>query len=369
MSDLSGQRLGKYLIDEKIAIGGMAEIYRAHTSFSEPVAIKVIHPTLAEEPKFIQMFLDEAKIVSFLRHPNIVQVYDFGKVEDTYYFSMEWIDGKPLSSVIHRQQELNIPFPADIALIIAIDVLKGLYYAHERRDRFDRPLGIVHRDVSPPNILLTRTGMAKITDFGIAEAEHKVIQTNPGIIRGKFSYMSPEQSRGESVDFRSDIFAVGIVLYEMLSARRLFLREQDTETLKAVRACDVPPLKNFRSDVPEAVERMVRRALSPQKARRQENAIAFAEDLWGEVKKMHAQPKHVQVAQFLKVLYPWETFVGVEEPLRVLLRRWKEGQRSRQMVGRPAWYSRVLQIAVRNRYPINVILALFGILAAEWLSR
>ncbi len=347
----------------------MAEIYRAHTSFDEPVAIKVIHPKLAEEAKFVQMFLDEAKIVSFLRHPNIVQVYDFGKVEDTYYFSMEWIDGKPLSSMIRRQQELCIPFPVDIALIISIDILKGLFYAHERRDRFDRPLGIVHRDISPPNILLTRSGMAKITDFGIAEAEHRVVRTNPGIIRGKFSYMSPEQSRGESVDFRSDLFAVGIVLYEMLSARRLFLRGQDTETLKAVRACEIPPLKEFRSDVPETVERIIRKALSPQKSRRQESAITFAEELWAEVKKRHMQPKHVLVAQFLKVLYPWETFVGVDEPLRVLLRRWKDGPKVREVVGQPPWHSRAFQIAVRNRYPIHLILALIGILAAEWLSR
>jgi serine/threonine protein kinase len=369
LTDLSGIRLGKYLLDEKIAVGGMAEIYRAHTSFDEPVAIKVIHPRLAEEAKFVQMFLDEAKIVSCLRHPNVVQVYDFGKVEDTYYFSMEWIDGKPLSSVIRRQQELNIPFPIDIALIIAIDALKGLYYAHERRDRFDRPLNIVHRDVSPPNILLTRAGVAKITDFGIAEAKHKVIQTNPGIIRGKFSYMSPEQSRGESVDQRSDVFALGIVLWEMLSARRLFLRDEDNETLKAVRECEIPPFDRFREDVPESLERVILRALAPLKTNRQASAIVLAEELWVELKRMRPKPKHTLVAQFMKVLYPWETFVGVNEPLKVLLRRWKDGQISRVVVGSPPWRRQAFEIAVQNRYPLNVILGFLGILAAEWLSR
>jgi eukaryotic-like serine/threonine-protein kinase len=370
LTELKGSRLGRYLVDEKIAVGGMAEIYRAHTSLGEPVAIKVIHPQFSADPKFVQMFLDEAKIVVGLKHTNIVQVFDFGRVSDTYYFSMEWIDGKALSSVVKRQMELNIPFPLDVAIVILIDVLKGLGHAHTRRDRFDRELGIVHRDVSPPNILLARSGLSKIADFGIADAEHKVIQTHPGIIRGKFSYMSPEQSRGEVVDQRSDVFSSGIVLYELLTGFRLFLRDQDLETIQAVRVCQVPPLSMYRDDVPESLEKVIRKALAPSRNRRYSTAIEFAGDLYHELKRINPKASRKLIAEFMKVLFPWETFVGAEEPLPVLLARWKQRGRARS---RPPVHrsgaTNVSTFLYRHRYAASMAIGALALLVAEWVAR
>jgi serine/threonine-protein kinase len=361
LSELKGKTLGLYTIDERIAIGGMAEIYRAHTNSGEPAAVKVIHPRLAQESKFVQMFLDEAKIVVNLKHPNIVQIYDFGRIENTYYLSMEWIDGKSLSSVIQRQLELNSPFPVEVALVIAIDILKGLHHAHTRTDRFQKELAIVHRDVSPPNILLNREGMSKIADFGIADAEHKVIETRPGIIRGKFSYMSPEQSKGEVVDARSDIFSFGIVLHEMLLGKRLFLRTNDAETIAAVRTGFVPSLVKERNDVSEALERIVRKALYVDRNKRYRTAQEFASALWFELQRFDLGASHKDVARFLKVLFPWETFVGIDEPLKVLLKRFRERGKNRAFV--------VERIRVKTKELwIHGSFALAALLIAELLA-
>jgi serine/threonine protein kinase len=365
---VKGQRLGKYFVDERIAVGGMAEIYRAHSSIGEPVAIKLIHPRYAQDPKFVQMFLDEAKIAIQLRHPNIVEMLEFGRVEETYFFSMEWIDGKALSAIAKRQQELNLPFPVDVALVILIDLLKGLEYAHSRRDRFDRPLGIVHRDVSPPNILITRAGVAKLADFGIADAESKVIKTKPGVIRGKFSYMSPEQSRGEPVDARSDVFSAGIVLWEILSGRRLFLREAEIETLEAVRKAEIPRLDRYRDDVPPGLERVLEKALAAEARKRYGSAMEFARALWRELKAIHSGAGHRTTAEFMKVLFPWKTFVGVEEPLKELLARMKRrkgavASKAEEDLWGPADFFQ------RNRWPITLAAAFAAVLAAEWLAR
>ncbi len=367
MSTLTQGRFGTYLIDERIAVGGMAEIYRAHTSSGEPVAIKVILPRLAEEQKFIQMFLDEAKIAVALRHPNIVQMLDFGKIDDTYFFSMEWVDGKPLSAVIRRQMELSLSFPVEVAILIMVHACRGLAYAHSRRDRFDRPLGIVHRDISPPNILLMRTGKAKVADFGIADAKHKAIQTLPGVIRGKFSYMSPEQARGEVVDHRSDIFSLGIVLHELLTGSRLFLREQDTETLKAVRECKIPNLADVRPDVSPTLERIVQKSLHPNKAKRYFSAWEMGQELKKVLAHEYADIESTAVAEFLKVLYPWETFIGVQQPVKELLAKWRERERigflRAQSPPMPVWMRTVLS----HRYEIAVALGMLTIGALELL--
>jgi len=254
-----------------------------------------------------------------------------------------------------------------VALVIAIDVLKGLHHAHTKTDRFGKELAIVHRDVSPPNILMNREGISKIADFGIADAEHKVIETRPGIIRGKFSYMSPEQSKGDNVDARSDIFSFGIVLHEMLMGKRLFLRGNDAETVAAVRACFVPSLIKERKDVSEQLERMVRKALHPDRNKRYLTAQDFASDLWFELQRFDRGASHKDVAQFMKVLFPWETFVGVEEPLKVLLKRFRErGHHRAIVVERKRIFTKELWIHASLGFGALIIAELLAHLFSSW---
>jgi serine/threonine protein kinase len=188
--DLVGKRFGRYRIAQKIGIGGMAEVYRAETSSDKGIAIKKIMASFTNSEKFIKMFLDEAKIMITLRHPNIVELYDFGKIEDVYYLAMEYVNGKPLGSLIRRQIKKRMMFPPGLAVYVAMEICSGLDYAHNKKDSFNQVVNIVHRDISPPNILISWDGEVKIADFGIAKAANKVILTKPGILKGKFSYMS-----------------------------------------------------------------------------------------------------------------------------------------------------------------------------------
>lgn len=346
-------------MDRKVAVGGMAEIYQAHSTSGDKVAIKKIHPNLALQPKFVQMFLDEARIVIRLRHPNIVQLLDFGKISETYFFSLEWVDGKALSEIIIRQRQKEIPFPVDVALIIAIDVCEGLDYAHFRSDPYDRPLNIVHRDVSPPNVMVTREGVSKVTDFGIADIREKGTQTQPGIIRGKFSYMSPEQSRGGTLDRRSDVFSLGIVLYESLMSTRLFLREKELDTIEAVRKCQVPSMRAARGDISLALEEAIMKALSPSPRNRHPTSAEFGAALRTILQREYARSDRTTVTRFLKYLFPEEEFVGAAEPLPT-----------------PAWtppsiatkeriVSGLVGRLLSFRYPISLVLGILTVLAAE----
>lgn len=347
----------------------MAEIYRAFSEPGEPVAIKMILPEYASQPKFVQMFLDEARIVVTLRHPNIVQLLDFGKIEDTYFFSMEWVDGKPLSTIIKRQIELGVPFPIEDALLIGVDVCEGLAYAHAKTDRFDRPLGIVHRDISPPNVLVTRDCVAKIADFGIADAQNKGIQTQPGIIRGKFSYMSPEQASGVPTDKRSDVFSLGVVLWEILTSRRLFLREKEVDTLMAVRKCDIPPIRPLNSLVSPALESVLSKALAKEPHRRYASAEKLGHGLQNVLSDEYPDASGKHIAQFLKVLFPAERFFGLDEPTNIVVLKWKEEQERKIHDARhPAVHPWVKKLT-EHRAPISVLLALATLAAAEWLAR
>lgn len=301
-------RFGKYIIERKIAVGGMAEIYLARTRSNERVALKRIHPNLLADSKFVQMFLDEARTVIQLRHPNIVQLMDFGKVHDSYFFTMEWIDGKSLGEVVQQQVAKNVHFPVDVVLWIGLDICEGLAYAHVKRDHYDQPLGIIHRDISPPNILVTTSCQFKVADFGIAEIRNKGVQTQPGVIRGKFSYMSPEQSYGDPLDHRSDLFSVGIVLYELLLSKRLFLRENEQATIEAVRKCNIPSLAKSRSDIPAELDDVLRKVLSEDPKDRYPDAPSFADDLARVLKKYYPQSKRQSVKKYLNHLFPMSGF-------------------------------------------------------------
>jgi serine/threonine protein kinase len=274
---LTGQ-LGPYSLVKKIAVGGMAEIYRAIVPDTEPlrqVAIKVIHPNNSEDPDFVRMLLDEARLAVRLKHPNIVTTYDLGKEGEQYYLVMELVEGIDLFRLEQRGADLRMNIPVPIAAYVTREVAKGLHFAHELPDADGKPLNVVHRDVSPQNVLLSYDGAVKLTDFGIAKAEGRSEQTQVGIIKGKYYYMSPEQSAGTRLDRRTDIFACGILLYEMLAGEMLYFDQSVERLLEKVRKAEVPQISKRRPDTPPELERIMMRALK----RRPEDRYRTAEEM------------------------------------------------------------------------------------------
>nr|HPM41186.1 serine/threonine-protein kinase [bacterium] len=239
MSDFEPKQFGKYFLIEKLAVGGMAEIYKAKTfgvdGFEKELAIKRILPHCAADKDFITMLVAEAKLSVMLSHANIVQVYDLGKVGEDYFISMEFIHGVNLRDIMYHAREAKVPIPLDISVYIISEICKGLDYAHRKTDQNNSPLDIVHRDVSPQNVLLSYEGEVKIVDFGIAKAAMNISHTMAGILKGKIAYMSPEQATGQTVDNRTDIFSTGILLYEIVTGTKLFTGESQFEVLKKIR--------------------------------------------------------------------------------------------------------------------------------------
>lgn len=273
----------KYSILSKIDAGGMAEVWKGKATslrgFEKLVAIKRVLPNLAANKKFISMFLDEARLSLYLNHANVVQTFDIGMSENAYFIVMEWVDGGNLKSVLDTARERGFRIPLEQAVFICIEICKGLSHAHNRRDPQDRPLKIVHRDISPPNVLLSREGEVKLVDFGLAKAVSQLTQTDPGIVKGKFSYLSPEATLGEEVDERADIFATGIVLWEMLAGRRLFDGETDLKTVELVRAAKIPSLRAYNADVDEQVEAIIHKALARDPRHRFQSSEALGHEL------------------------------------------------------------------------------------------
>lgn len=280
---MSSNHHQRYRVIERIAAGGMAEVYRAESAglegFKKTVAIKRVLPHLAEKKQFIGMFLDEARLSAHLNHSNCVQVFDIGVGDNTYFIVMEFVDGSDLKAVLEHLQQHNRKIPVGLALLIACKICEGLSYAHEARDNRDRLLGIVHRDISPPNVLLTRHGEVKVVDFGLAKANSQLERSEPGIIKGKFSYLSPEAALGESVDLRTDLFAVGVILWEMLAGRRLFLGETDLQTVRLVQAAEIPDIRRFNPDVNPQIDAVVRRSLARDPRQRYQSAREMGADI------------------------------------------------------------------------------------------
>ena len=261
----------------------MAEVFRGEATsvagFKKQVAIKRVLSHLASNEKFIRMFLDEARLSARLTHTNIVQVFDIGHVENTYFIVMEFIDGVNLKHLIEHLRNKKQPFPMNVAVHLATKVCEGLHYAHELTDSEGRPLHIVHRDISPPNVLLSKRGEVKITDFGLAKAASAVEKTEPGVVKGKFSYLAPETAMGQEADAQADIFAVGIMLWEMLAGRKLFQGDSDYATVKLVQQAVVPSIRTLNSAVPEDLERILQVALAKDKRQRYPTAQAMSEEL------------------------------------------------------------------------------------------
>ncbi|MFW5920390.1 MAG: serine/threonine-protein kinase PknK [Polyangiales bacterium] len=275
---------GKYQLLELLARGGMAEVFKAKShgveGFEKILVIKRILPELAANPRFVEMFINEAKIAVSLSHANIVQVFDLGRADDTYFIAMEFVAGYDLATLMQRSRQHGRPLPYELAVYVVSEIAKGLDYAHRRRDSQMRPLNIVHRDVSPQNVLMSFEGEVKLTDFGIAKARTTVEEdADTGVLKGKYAYMAPEQARDEQVDARSDLFALGTVLYEALSGSNPFLASSTYETVKRVQNVDAPPLAQVAPDVPEELADIVTRTMHPDPGERHPNAGRLYEDL------------------------------------------------------------------------------------------
>lgn len=275
--------LGKYQLLKRIATGGMAEIFVARVSgipgFEKIVVVKRILPQLASNQEFIQMFLDEARIAATLHHPNIVQMYDIGAVDGNYFISMEYLHGEDIRHLMKALRQKGEGLPLEHALNIIIGMSAGLHYAHEKVGFDGKPLGIVHRDVTPQNVFVTYDGGVKIVDFGIAKASNRAHETRFGTLKGKIPYMSPEQCRSEPLDRRSDIFAIGIMLYELTTGMRLFKGSSEFEVLKKIVEQPIVPPSAVRPGYPAALEAIVLKALAKDKEKRYQTAQELQADL------------------------------------------------------------------------------------------
>jgi eukaryotic-like serine/threonine-protein kinase len=293
----------RYKVLEKVAAGGMAEVYRAESAglegFKKIVAIKRVLPHLSEKKQFIGMFLDEARVSAHLSHSNCVQVFDIGVGDNTYFIVMEYVDGSDLKGVIEHRRKHNQAFPIEEAMLICVRICEGLAYAHELVDGKGESLHIVHRDMSPPNVLITRHGEVKIVDFGLAKANSQLERSEPGIIKGKFSYLSPEAAKGLPVDGRTDIFAVGIILWELLAGRRLFMGESDLETVRMVQAARVPSIREINRAVTPELERVLMKALTEDPDQRYQRARDFGTALNQLLFKMGRSVSSFDIAELV----------------------------------------------------------------------
>lgn len=296
-------RLGPYLLGERLGLGGMAEVYVGARAgphgFAKKFAIKRILPELAKDPRFVAMFVDEARICAGLQHPNIVQVVDFGESDGELFMTMEYVDGtsvaRLLRSVAGRQQS----FPLSILVLIARDVLRGLAYAHEATSDEGRPLGLVHRDVSPGNVLVSRAGEVKLGDFGIVRSEVVDRRTNPGELKGKLGYMSPEQVIGAEVDPRSDLFAAGILLAEMLITCPLFGGKNELEVLTRIHEADITTFTRRAKDLPAELVAITQRSLAREPRARFQSAREFVQALEAFTDSERLTLDHSELAQWM----------------------------------------------------------------------
>ncbi len=278
-------RFGRYTIVDPIAVGGMAEIYRARiTNNTEGadriIVIKKVIANLSKNEEFLQMFEEEIKITVGLTHPNIIQIYDYGKVDDQYFMAMEYVEGKNLRQFVKRLADMKSMFSIDMSCHIIVQTCQALGFAHNFRDRLSgKSLGIVHRDISPQNVMISYDGAVKLFDFGIAKAKSANESTQAGVIKGKPSYLSPEQINGEELDGRSDIFALGIVLWELLTAKRLFVSDSDMGVLRMIQSAKIEPPSTFNPAVPQQLDAIVLKALSRDKTKRYQTAEEFQRDL------------------------------------------------------------------------------------------
>ncbi len=308
-----GARFGPYILIKRVAYGGMAEIYLAKTQgiggFEKVLALKVIHEKYSQDREFVDMLIDEAKISVQLSHGNICQVFDLGCIDTTYYIAMEFIDGKDLYQLLVQCSELEIDIPFDIIAYLAMETAAGLQYAHNKSDNYGRALNLIHRDISPQNVLVSYDGEVKIVDFGIAKAARRSRETESGVIKGKFFYMSPEQAWGDDIDSRTDIFSTGINLYEMITGEMLYNEEKALVLLDKVRKAEIPPMRQKRRDLPPSLEQIVLRALARDRDERYRAAGALQGALSGFLYGNWPNFSRGRVRDFMRQVFGDQRFV------------------------------------------------------------
>jgi serine/threonine protein kinase/Flp pilus assembly protein TadD len=309
-------RFGKYQLLKKIAVGGMAELYQAKITgvqgFEKLIAIKRLLPHLTSDEELIRAFIDEARLAAYLQHQNIIQIYDFGCMEGRYFIAMEFLFGQDLRSVIQRAEKIGRPLSLTHSLYVVSRICEGLHYSHQLTDFNNQPLHIIHRDISPPNILITYEGEVKIVDFGIAKAAGRISTTQVGKIKGKIPYMSPEQAEGEEIDHRSDIFSAGILLYEMIGRRRMFQGDAFQVLAKVRRAAFDPP-EAFDIDIPPAVMRVIQRALAKEPNLRYQSAGNMQADVEACLSQMRFRPSSRTLAVYMRELFHGETVLALNQ--------------------------------------------------------
>ncbi|HSM14490.1 MAG TPA: TonB family protein [Thermoanaerobaculia bacterium] len=298
---------GQYTLLERIAVGGMAEVWKARMrgveGFQKTVAIKKILPHLTDSSDFVTMFIDEAKLAAQLNHTNIIHIYDLGKIGDDYYIAMEFVDGRDLRTILNTAREKSQPLPLGISLLVASKLASALDHAHRMKDFEGRPLEIVHRDVSPQNVLISFEGEVKLCDFGIVKAVSKASKTQMGALKGKLQYMSPEQAWGRPVDARSDIFSLGSLLFEMLTGRRLFAGDSEMSVLDAVREGRIQAPRDLDPRLPLEVNALVLKALAKEPGDRFETAGEMQKQLDAILSSLKPAPSQHEIAEYVHRLF------------------------------------------------------------------
>jgi serine/threonine-protein kinase len=312
----------RYRVIDRLASGGMAEVFVAESAgiegFKKKVAIKRVLPHLSEKKRFIAMFLDEARLSAHLSHSNVVQVFDIGIGDNTYFIVMEYVHGADLKQVIKFVRDQGKPFPIEAAIYICAKMCEGLAYAHELTDEHGKLLHVVHRDISPPNVLCSEHGEIKIVDFGLAKASTQLEKSEAGIIKGKFSYLAPEAAHGQEVDARADVFAIGIMLWEMLAGRRLFQGQTDYETVKQVQVAKVPPITSLCPEADAHLESMMMRALARDRDQRYASARSFGHDLTRYLYKLGKPISAFDVAELVRGAMRQRAPKGQQEGLSII---------------------------------------------------
>jgi len=301
-----GVSFGRYQLLKKLAAGGMAEVYLARQSglegFEKLVVIKRILPHLAGDEEFVQMFLNEARIAARFNHANIVQIYDLGKMEETYFIGMEYVHGEDLGRVMRKAWNAGTWIPPQLALRVIAQACEGLHYAHTKADDSGQPLNVVHRDISPQNILVSFDGGVKVVDFGIAKAADSASNTRSGTLKGKYAYMSSEQAQGKAVDARTDVFALGLVLYELLTGVRPLKRDTDIQTLQAALQCEIEPPSKVAS-ISDTLDPLIMKALTRRADDRYNSARDFQLAIEDYLVQNQLAASSVHLSEFLKTLF------------------------------------------------------------------
>jgi len=305
----------RYELRELAGTGGMAEVWRAEqrgaAGFARPVGLKRILPHLASKEAFVRMFIEEARVCAQLMHPNIIQIYDFGYERGTYFLVMEWVEGVNLARFLESYDKREMMAPWPIVAAIAIESLKALGAAHERVDQDGNSRPVIHRDVTPPNILIGVNGIVKLSDFGLARAMDRARLTDPDVIKGKMAYLAPELTHGEDADPRTDLYALGVTMWQALAGKRLFAGESNAQIFLSARKAEIPPLTELRPDLPHALTYTVAKALAFDREQRFADAYEMRREL---TQLLRQSPVTTDAKLLARAVYEAREVLGISKP-------------------------------------------------------